>query len=213
MTLRHVDTFEKLGFPINFSANYFLPKHNLSQSMLEITPTKSKPWIGIAPFAHHSSKTYPEDLMQQVIAGLANLEVQVFLFGGGRHEAAILEKMTLLGANCINMANKVSFEHELEIISNLDLMLSMDSGNAHLAALYGVNTITLWGATHPYAGFAPYGQPDSNCLTADRVQYPFLPTSVYGNREVSGYENAMRTITPEQILQKIRTQLGEHFGN
>jgi ADP-heptose:LPS heptosyltransferase len=151
--------------------------------------------------------------MQQVLVGLANLEVQVFLFGGGRHEAAILEKMTLLGPNCINTANKVSFEHELELISNLDLMLSMDSGNAHLAALYGVNTITLWGATHPYAGFAPYGQPDSNCLTADRVQYPFLPTSVYGNREVSGYENAMRTITPEQILQKIRTQLGEHFGN
>jgi ADP-heptose:LPS heptosyltransferase len=213
MTLRHVDTFEKLGFPINFSANYFLPKHNLSQSMLEITPTKSKPWIGIAPFAHHSSKTYSEDLMQHVVAGLANLEVQVFLFGGGRHEAAILEKMTLLCANCINMANKVSFEHELELISNLDLMLSMDSGNAHLAALYGVNTITLWGATHPYAGFAPYGQLDSNCLTADREQYPFLPTSVYGNREVSGYENAMRTITPEQILQKIKTQLGEHFGN
>lgn len=203
MTHRHVATFEQLGYSLDFKPTFCLPKHDLSHSVFEITGTKSKPWIGIAPFAHHASKTYPLDLMHQVVANLANQEVQVFLIGGGRNEAALLEKMTHLGTNIKNLANKVSFEHELELISNLDLMLSMDSGNAHLAALYGVKTLTLWGATHPYAGFAPYGQPEDNCLTSDREQYPFLPTSVYGNRVVPGYENAMRTITPEQILQKI----------
>jgi ADP-heptose:LPS heptosyltransferase len=28
-----------------------------------------------------------------------------------------------------------------------------DSQNAHIAAMLGVKVITLWGATHPYAGF------------------------------------------------------------
>ena len=83
----------------------------------------------------------------------------------------------------------------------------MDSGNAHLAALFGVKTVTLWGATHPYAGFAPYNQPEENCLVADRAQYPLLPTSVYGNIKVSGYEEAMRTILPEKIVDKILSQL------
>ncbi|MEN9336879.1 MAG: hypothetical protein RLZZ500_1866 [Bacteroidota bacterium] len=212
MTHRHVTTFANLGYPLDFTSFYSLAPQRLSRSVVEITGTKSKPWIGIAPFAQHASKTYPLDLMQQVIAELAQKEVQIFLFGGGRHEAEILEKLTHLGATIKNMANKVSFEHELELISNLDMMLSMDSGNAHLAALYGVDTITLWGATHPYAGFAPYGQPEDNCLISDRERYPFLPTSIYGNRVVPGYEDAMRTITPAQILQKINSNLNKAIG-
>lgn len=212
MTLRHVDTFQKLGYFLDFAPRFILAPQNISRTVHEITGPKVKPWIGIAPFAQHASKTYPIDLMQQVIEGLAKENVQVFLLGGGRNEAEILEKMTALGTNSKNMANKVSFEHELELISNLDLMVSMDSGNAHLAALYGVDTITLWGATHPFAGFAPYGQPLENCLTSDREQFPFLPTSIYGNRVVPGYEDAMRTITPAQILQKINSNLNKAIG-
>ena len=212
MTQRHVETFKQLGYTIHFDSSWHLPKQTLSRAVSELTGAKTRPWIGIAPFAQHAAKTYPIDLMQQVIEGLAHQNVQVFLLGGGRHEAEILEKMAQMGSNVKNMANKVSFEHELELISNLDLIVSMDSGNAHLAALYGVDTITIWGATHPFAGFAPYGQPDENCLVADREQFPFLPTSIYGNRVVPGYEDAMRTITPTQILQKINSNLNKAIG-
>jgi ADP-heptose:LPS heptosyltransferase len=30
---------------------------------------------------------------------------------------------------------KIQFQQELQLISNLDVMLSMDSGNAHIAAM------------------------------------------------------------------------------
>ena len=83
-------------------------------------------------------------------------------------------------------------------------MLSMDSGNAHIAAMFGVKVITLWGATHPFAGFKPFNQPLENCLTSDRKKYPLLPTSVYGNKNVPGYEDVMRTITVEEIVSKIQ---------
>jgi len=82
-------------------------------------------------------------------------------------------------------------------------MVSMDSGNGHLAALFEVPVITLWGATHPYTGFAPIGQPQSNSLLADRNKYPLIPTSVYGNKYPIGYEHAIRTISPETIVKKI----------
>jgi ADP-heptose:LPS heptosyltransferase len=52
------------------------------------------------------------------------------------------------------MAGKLKLQQELQLISNLDVMLSMDSG-MHIAAMLGVKVITLWGATHPYAGFYP----------------------------------------------------------
>jgi hypothetical protein len=73
--------------------------------------------------------------------------------------------------------------------------------------MLGVNVITLWGATHPFAGFSPFNQPLENALVADRNLYPLLPTSVYGNKKVEGYEDAMRTILPETIVQKIESYL------
>jgi ADP-heptose:LPS heptosyltransferase len=82
-------------------------------------------------------------------------------------------------------------------------MLSMDSGNAHIAAMLGVKTITLWGSTHPFLGFSPFYQPLENALVSDRNLYPKLPTSVYGNKKVEGYQDAMRTISPEKVIEKI----------
>ena len=86
-------------------------------------------------------------------------------------------------------------------------MLSMDSGNAHIAAMLGVKTITLWGATHPFAGFAPFDQPLENCLVSDRTLYPKLPTSIYGNKKVEGYEDVMRTISVDSIISAINSNL------
>ena len=85
--------------------------------------------------------------------------------------------------NVLNIAGKFSFEEELQLISSLDLMISMDSGNAHLSAMQQVKTITLWGVTHPYAGFAPFDQPADFCLLSNLEKYPKIPCSVYGNNK------------------------------
>lgn len=82
-------------------------------------------------------------------------------------------------------------------------MLSMDSGNGHLAAMFGVPVVTLWGVTHPFAGFAPFNQPENNQLVADRGKFPLIPTSIYGNKTPKGYEDAMQTIAPKRVVQKV----------
>lgn len=209
MVERHMETFQKLGFPIDLSHPKFAEKGILSKKILTISGEKDNlKWIGIAPFAQYESKVYPQDLMQMVIDQLAkNSTYKIFLFGGGNKEIEILNGFTNDKQNVINAAGKISLQEELQLISNLDIMLSMDSGNAHIAAMLGVNTITLWGATHPYAGFSPFNQPSENCLVSDRKQYPLLPTSVYGNKKVEGYQNAMRTISPEKIVDSIQSQL------
>lgn len=208
VTLRYAEVFAKLGYPVDLSNVPMPEKHEVAMDMLAVTGPRKKNWIGIAPFAKHRAKVYPKDLMQNVINQLAALpDTKVFLFGAGRREVNKLEKFAGNKENIIVVAGKMSFKNELELISNLDVMLSMDSGNAHIAAMYGVNVITLWGATHPYAGFAPFNQPEKNMLLADREQYPKLPTSVYGNKKVEGYENAMRTIEPDAVVKAIRQYL------
>jgi ADP-heptose:LPS heptosyltransferase len=207
---RHQLVFETLGFPIDLSRPQFPAKAKISEPELATIVSQSNTLIGIAPFAQYDSKVYPLDLMQEVIDSLAqNLEHTILLFGGGQNEKEQLDNLKGDKNNVINMAGKVTFNTELDLISNLDLMLSMDSGNGHIAAMLGVPVVTLWGATHPYAGFLPFNQTLDNALVSDRNHYPNLPTSVYGNKKVAGYENAMRTILPEQVVARITEILKE----
>ena len=208
----HCDTFKELGFDINLSSRNFgttFPnKAILSEKIISITGNKNKKWIGIAPFAQYESKVYPLDLMLETINDLSkNIDCKILLFGGGEKEIKLLNSLSENNENVINVAGKITFQEELDLISNLDIMLSMDSGNAHIAAMLGIKVISLWGATHPFAGFSPFNQPLENALVSDREKYPLLPTSVYGNKIVSGYENVMRTILPETILNKIQKEL------
>ena len=208
MAERHVDTFQQLGFSIDITHPKFPEKAVLSEEIISFTGTKNQNWIGIAPFAQYESKVYPQDLMQHVIDALAeNKNNHLFLFGGGATEIQKLQQLQNKHDNVIVVAGKLAFEAEIQLISNLDVMLSMDSGNSHIAAMLGVKVITLWGATHPFAGFKPFNQPDAFCLTADRTQYPLLPTSIYGNKKVKGYDEVMRTILPSQVVEKINSNL------
>jgi ADP-heptose:LPS heptosyltransferase len=209
MVERHVDTFNQLGFKVDLSNPKFPQKANLAEDILKITEVKTtQKWIGIAPFAQYDSKVYPQDLMKKVIEELASDTTnKIFLFGGGNKEIEILNSFSNCNQNVINVAGKLKLQQELDLISNLDVMLSMDSGNSHIAAMLGVKVITLWGATHPFAGFSPFNQPFENCLVSDREKFPLLPTSVYGNKKVEGYQDAMRSIPVETILNKINSVL------
>ncbi len=205
---RYADVFEKLGFPIDLKQ--FVPpaRKRLTPKLNGLIGVEPKKLIGIAPFAAHQSKMYPLSLMAEVIRELDQTDkYRIFLFGGGKKEIELLKKLENPFANVTNVAGKLTFEEELALISNLDLMLSMDSGNGHLAAMYGVPVVTLWGVTHPYAGFVPFNQPKNNQLVADRTQYPFIPTSIYGNKFPNGYEETMKTITPETVVNKVRELL------
>ncbi|WP_134148565.1 glycosyltransferase family 9 protein [Flavobacterium sp. 270] len=208
MFARHAKVFEELGFRINLSNPEFPKKAVLSAEITDLIGENYQNLIGIAPFAQYDSKVYPLDLMQEVIAKLAeNKDYTILLFGGGKKEIEILDSLSEPFKNVINVAGKIKFQQELKLISNLDVMLSMDSGNAHIAAMLGVKVVTLWGATHPYAGFLPFNQSLENALISDRNLYPQLPTSVYGNKIVEGYEDAMRTISSKKVFKRIQALL------
>ncbi|MBF7092745.1 glycosyltransferase family 9 protein [Flavobacterium sp. ALJ2] len=205
---RHTKVFEQLGFSLDLSNPEFPKKTVLSAEITNLIGENYQKLVGIAPFAQYESKVYPMDLMQEVIAKLAeNKEYTILLFGGGKKEIEILESLSKPFKNVINVAGKIKFQQELKLISNLDVMLSMDSGNAHIAAMLGVKVITLWGATHPYAGFLPFNQKLEEALVSNRTKFPLLPTSVYGNKIVPGYEDVMRTILPDKVVSSIQSQL------
>lgn len=201
---RYAEVFEKLGFPLDLTAHTYPVRLCLTPRIQELIGNQPKKLIGIAPFAAHEGKMYPRHLMQEVIANLnATKQFRIFLFGGGTKETAQLTEMARGLERVTTVAGLLSFKDELKLISHLDVMLAMDSGNGHLAAMYGLPVITLWGVTHPYAGFVPFNQPNANQLLSDRDQFPLVPTSIYGNSYPAGYERVMDTIPVSLVVEKV----------
>ncbi|MCH2489921.1 MAG: glycosyltransferase family 9 protein [Flavobacteriales bacterium] len=204
MHQRYAEVFQKLGCSLDLDRHEFPPKKELSPLLHELIGKHAKKLIGIAPFAAYEGKKYPLSHMTQVIKSLdATGKYKLFLFGAGHDEIKLLRAFETKYKSVTNMAGRVSFEEELKLISNLDGMLSMDSANGHLAALYGIPVLTLWGVTHPYLGFTPFGQPNTHQLVSDRGEYPLIPTSVYGNKAPNGYDKAMESIPPAKVVARL----------
>lgn len=201
---RYADVFRKLGFKVDLSNPKFPPKPDLFIEVQKIVSHDQLKLIGIAPFARYKSKMYPLDLIEEVISKLTvSNQFKIFLFGGGEREINILGGLEKKYSNTISVAGNFNLSSELNLIANLDCMVSMDSANAHLAAMQDVKTITLWGVTHPFAGFAPFNQPKSNMILPDLKKYPKIPCSIYGNKVCSGYHNVMRSISSDKVVKKI----------
>ena len=201
---RYADVFKTLGYVVDLSNPTFSKSKPLAENVHQFISNKEYKTIGIAPFAAHKSKMYPLEQMEDAIANLSK-EYNIILFGAGEKEIETLNRFETKYDNVFSVAGKLTLDEELALISNLDVMLAMDSGNAHIAAMLGVKVITIWGVTHPYAGFAPFNQPEVYALLADREKFPLIPTSVYGNKFPEGYENAAGSVSVDEVIAKVNT--------
>jgi ADP-heptose:LPS heptosyltransferase len=197
---RYADVFEQLGCPFNLKMQAQRIKLLVNDDVQNFLGNDNSIKIGIAPFGKHKEKTYPPELMEKVIADALTKGYRIFLLGG-KNEASQLEKWESQFINVINIAGKLSFKEELMLISNLDLVVSMDSANMHLASLYAVPVVSVWGATHPYAGFYGFAQEPENAVIDDIY---CRPCSVFGNIPCyRGDWACMHRTSPQLIINKI----------
>lgn len=197
---RYADVFEKLGYPIKLLRRQGIVHLHANDTLLDV-PRSGYKFIGIAPFAKHASKTYPLEKMKLVVELLQQKPGMQILLFGSRDEAPILQDWKGNFDNVTVIAGRYAFEDELNIISQLHLMVSMDSANMHLASLYGVPVVSVWGGTHPYLGFYGWGQDIDNAV---QLALDCRPSSVFGNKPcpVHGVAGCMQGISPQMIVDK-----------
>ena len=197
----YAKVLEQLGFPITLKFN----KLDYS-SFCEKEKTPDETWIGIAPFAKHRAKVYPLEKMERVIKALnERRNTTVFFFGGGTKENTQIEILCAKYEHVKPAKSQQGLKGELALMGQLDVMLSMDSANMHLASLVGTPVVSVWGGTHPYAGFLGWNQKPENCVQLDM---PCRPCSVYGNKPcLRGDYACMHGIMPEQIIDKLSPYL------
>jgi ADP-heptose:LPS heptosyltransferase len=188
---RYCEVFNRLGYTAQSTYT----------GLFSAKPEHKDRRIGVAPFAAHKGKVYPYDRMEYVVKELNEWpDTKIFLFGGQK-ESSLLEAWTEKYTNSESLAGALPFPDELAIINSLDLMLSMDSANMHLASLVNTPVVSIWGATHPYTGFYGFNQPAENAV---QVPLDCRPCSVFGEKKcVRGDYACMKLISHEDVLKKI----------
>ena len=164
---RYADVFRAMGFNLELSHQY--PQNTLVKN-----------GIGIAPFAQHKGKMLPLEKTFELVKILAKNH-KIYFFGGGQNEVAVLRDWQSQISNTENLAGSLTLKQELQKIAELAVMISMDSANMHLASVVGTRCISIWGSTHPYAGFLGYGQNESDIIQVKDLTC--RPCSVFGDKE------------------------------
>lgn len=215
----YADVLAALGYPVKWE-----PTETTAPTFVSLFPPEGGPlytitsrigekkgfqqWIGIAPFAAHQGKIYPTELMEQVIEGIArnHPSCRIFLFGGSDEERAQLDTWATRYSHCTNASSLLAnLSEELILMSHLHVMVTMDSANMHLASLVNTPVVSVWGATHPYAGFLGWRQQAANCIQLD---LPCRPCSIYGSKScLHGDYRCLRGIQPQAIVDRVEAVL------
>ena len=202
---RYRQVLDKLGFgfELDFRSIFGDGKGDLSK--ISYIGQKECPWIGIAPFAAHKGKIYPLYLMEEVVAQLDSAGIcRQFVFAYGRELEQVSEWAQKYRS--VEMIDtRLGMAGELILMSHMDVMLAMDSSNMHLASLTGTPVVSVWGATHPYAGFLGWGQMPDDCIQLD---LPCRPCSIYGKKEcIYGDYRCLTGIDPDKVFAKVKAYL------
>ena len=208
-TMRYFDVFQRLGLscaPCFSSLFKTLPP--LPAAVAKMAGNASgrskddEPWIGIAPYARYENKTYPLPQMQQVAQQLAGHHyARVFLFGSRGSQADTLRQWEELSPRIHCIAGLLPLQQELALMAHLDVMLSMDSANQHLASLAGTRVVSVWGSTTPACGFMGWQQQmeDAVCL-----HLPCQPCTIGGSPRCRlNTLDCMRKLPPSAIIRQI----------
>jgi ADP-heptose:LPS heptosyltransferase len=207
---RYRDVFARAGLSLNYFD--FWPKMGPSQENLpELEKefgSKKQFWLGFAPFARHEGKIYPLDKSEKVLSHFANdARFKVFLFGGGKEE---MQRMCQWKERypSVQLPTGKTLSEEIKLISCLDLMFAMDSANMHLSSLAHTSVVSVWGATHSFAGFNGLFQAERTMIQTD---LSCRPCSVFGNKPCFRKDYAcMNELSPEEIIERIEKESEVH---
>ena len=214
----YADVLARLGYPIKLEFRSIFPEGGGDLSLLpnnsQLLTLNSQLNIGLAPFAAHAGKIYPLPMMQQVLEKIIALypEARIFLFGKGEQEDKQFTQWCDQYKQCVHVSNEVeTLYQELILMSHLDVMVSMDSANMHLASLVAIPVVSIWGATHPYAGFMGWNQDPDNVI---QVLLDCRPCSIYGQKPcIRGDYACMNNIAPDTIVERIEHVLNNKDKN
>lgn len=202
LSQRSRDVFERLGLPFCMPAPVRKKRSGEIPHIASILAGEKRgKWVGVAPLSHHKGNCYPIPQAAELIKQLAARYDKVFIFGSGVYQRQFCEGMEKLYPGTVSVAEKASLDEQIDLISVLDAVVTIDNPVLSIASLVGTPAVSIWGATHPFIESCGYGQ---NPLYNVQIDLPCRPCSADGRRAcLFGHYECMTRITPEMVLSKV----------
>ena len=137
---------------VNDNLNIDFPAGNLIIHTTTSKENKSSKTLGINPGASYgSAKRWYSEKFAKIAIELSD-KFDIIIFGGSNEQdfAKEIEKLLIKKDinNYRNLAGKTSIAELIKYISNLDILITGDSGPMHLAASQKIPTIAIFGPTN-----------------------------------------------------------------
>ncbi len=171
-------------------------------SLLSEHGVKSDGYAVFVPGSAHVSKCWPAEnfaALADIIASQFDLSI---IGVGTKAEKPLVEKV-VSGSNVpvANLAGLTNIPQLTALLKGARVVLSNDTGPGHIAAVMGVPTVIIFGATNP-ARIKPYGRP--NTVAA------IDPDERGSEIENPNPKYAIGGITVEHVLEKVTYQLQQY---
>lgn len=201
---RYSDVFSKAGYLVSPEKTTRLIPGKSEIDLPELITGEGILRIGVAPFAKHKLKMWPEEYMLKLLSMIAGERQCRFFLFGGREDAEGMNRFERNIPDMVNISGRLDLSGELELMGSLDLMIAMDSSNMHMAALCGIKVISIWGGTDPMAGFGAWMQPDSYAIRIPAGELDCRPCTIYGKGETRNGLACMKRLTPEIVFARMK---------
>ena len=204
---RQARLYAKIGLKVNDSfCKLYEPSIEQKDKITKLYGEKQGQWIGIAPFSIARGKTLPFRKMKNIIMHFDKQpNTKIFLFGAGEMENELLSDWQSLYENVYAVYTNLQLDDELALMNRLDVMVSMDSANMHLASLMAVPVVSVWGATHPYSGLLGWKQSIDNCVGVD---FSCRPCTAHSDRKCKyGDYRCLESLHSSKIIEVIERNL------
>jgi len=165
---------------------------------------KSKrPLVGINPGASYgSAKRWSPKGYSEIAKALAK-EYDILIFGGsGEQDIAMeiedeLKQLNI--SNYQNLAGKTDIERLIDLVSNLSLFITGDSGPMHIAAAFQIPTVAIFGPTRDKETSQWMNM--RNCIVKKNLDcQPCMKRTC-----PLGHHHCMNLIEPKDVLDAVRS--------
>ncbi len=161
-------------------------------------------FIAIAPGSVWASKRWPKEYFIVLTQSLVK-QGHSLVFTGSTQERELCEEIIQsAGIKAINFAGDMTLLQTAAIFQKAELVLSNDSGALHIANAMQTPVFAFFGPTVQSLGYYPF-QPKDLVLETD---IPCRPCGSHGGNVCPlKHFKCMRNITPDIVLEKIKTFL------
>lgn len=171
-----------------------------------LEPTK-RPLVALNAGATNSrAKCWPGERFAMLADRLsAELNAQIILIGGAS-ELADAERVArqMKEPGMVNLAGKTSMAQLIGLLAECDLLVSNDTGPAHVAAALGTPTLTIFGPTNEFET-SPTGR------RAELIRAPGIECARCMHRNCPIDHRCMTRLAVDDLLARARQLLNQSF--